>query len=154
MARDIGENLRLSVNETHYLQKLVKNHMRPGVMLQQGLNDKRLFRFYSETGRDGLGIALMSLADRYSALGSLSENDLAEFTAGIFQIMHQFYEQMKRPKMAPFLNGNDLIKQLGLKPGPEFRRILETLEEAQFTGEIKTRDEALALARTLLQPVA
>ncbi len=154
MARDIGENLRLSVNETHYLQKLVKNHMRPGVMLQQGLNDKRLFRFYSETGRDGLGIALMSLADRYSALGSLSENDLAEFTAGIFQIMHQFYEQMKRPKMQPFLNGNDLIRQLGLKPGPEFRRILEALEEAQFTGEIKTRDEALALARTLLQPAA
>ena len=84
----------------------------------------------------------------------MSEDDLAEFTAGIFQIMHQFYEQMKRPKMQPFLNGNDLIRQLGLKPGPEFRRILEALEEAQFTGEIKTRDEALALARTLLQPAA
>ncbi len=154
MARDISERLRLSVNEMHYLQKLVKNHMRPGVMLQQGLNEKRLFRFYSETGRDGLATALLSLADRYSALGSLGDTELAEFTAGIFQIMHQFYEQMKRPKMAPFLNGNDLIKHLGLKPGPDFRRILETLEEAQFTGEIKTRDEALDFARTLLQPTA
>ncbi|HMM61146.1 MAG TPA: HD domain-containing protein, partial [Candidatus Rifleibacterium sp.] len=152
MARDIGENLRLSVNETHYLQKLVKNHMRPGVMLQQGLNDKRLFRFYSETGRDGLGIAMMSLADRSSAPGSLSEDDLAEFTAGIFQIMHQFYEQMKRPKLQPFLNGNDLIRHFAIKPGPEFRRILEALEEAQFAGEITSRDEALRLAGKLLQP--
>ncbi|HPW60029.1 MAG TPA: hypothetical protein PLK58_15375, partial [Candidatus Rifleibacterium sp.] len=119
---------------------------------QQGLNDKRLFRFYSETGRDGLGIAMMSLADRYSALGSLSEDDLAEFTAGIFQIMHQFYEQMKRPKLQPFLNGNDLIRHFAIKPGPEFRRILEALEEAQFAGEITSRDEALRLAGKLLQP--
>ncbi|MDD3146252.1 MAG: HD domain-containing protein [Candidatus Riflebacteria bacterium] len=151
LARDIGERLRLSLNEIHYLQKLVKNHMRPGVMLQQGLNDKRLFRFYSETGRDGLGIALLSLADRYSALGSLGDTELAEFTAGIFQIMHQFYEQLKRPNLPPFLNGNDLIRHFKLKPGPEFRRILETLEEAQFTGEITTRDEALTLAETLLK---
>lgn len=151
LTRDIGEHLRLSVNETQFLQKLVKNHMRPGVMLQQGLNDKRLFRFYSETGRDGLGIALLSLADRYSALGSLSDNELTEFTAGIFEIMNQFYEQLKRPKMAPFLNGNDLIKHFSIKPGPDFKRILDALEEAQFTGEIKTREEAVALAASLLQ---
>ncbi len=151
LARDIGERLRLSVNETNYLQKLVKNHMRPGVMLQQGLNEKRLFRFYSETGRDGLGIALLSMADRSSALGSLGDTELAEFNAGIFQIMTQFYEQLKRPKLPPFLNGNDLMQNLAIKPGPEIRRILEALEEAQFSGEIKNRDEALTLARSLLE---
>ena len=151
LAREIGERLRLSVNEIHYLQKLVKNHMRPGVMLQQGLNEKRLFRFYSETGRDGVGIALLSLADRCSALGSLGDNELGEFTAGIFQIMTEFYEQLKRPKLPAFLNGNDLMQQLGIKPGPEIRRILEALEEAQFSGEIKTSDEALLMARALLK---
>ena len=150
LARDIGERLRLSVNETHYLQKLVKNHMRPGVMLQQGLNEKRLFRFYAETGRDGLGIALLSMADRSSALGSLGDTELTEFIDGIFEIMNQFYEQLKRPKMQPFLNGNDLMQHLGIKPGPEIRRILEALEEAQFSGDIQSRDEAIVLARSLL----
>lgn len=152
IARDISERLRLSVNEMSFLQKVVKNHMRPGVMLQQGLNDKRLFRFYSESGRDGLGISLLSLADRYSALGSLGETELAEFTAGIFEIMHQFYEQLKRPKMPPFLNGNDLIRHFAIKPGPEFRKVLEALEEAQYTGEVTTREQALALAGSILNP--
>ncbi len=151
IVREISENLRLSVNESQYLQLLVKNHMRPGVMLQQGITDKRLFRFFSETGRDGLGIAMLSLADRCSAQGSLSTDEMAEFEIGIMQIMAAFYEQLKKPKIAPFLNGNDLIRHFKLKPGPEFRRILEALEEAQFLGEISTRDEALVRAAKLLE---
>jgi len=151
ITREISENLRLSVNESQYLQLLVKNHMRPGVMQQQGITDKRLFRFFSETGRDGLGIALLSLADRCSAQGTLSTDEMAGFELGIMQIMQAFYEQLKRPKLAPFLNGNDLIKHFKLKPGPEFRRILEALEEAQFLGEISTREEALARAAKMLE---
>ncbi|MBU1108808.1 MAG: HD domain-containing protein [Candidatus Riflebacteria bacterium] len=150
IARSICESLRLSVNESNYLQLLVKNHMRPGVMLQQGITDKRLFRFFSETGRDGLGIALLSLADRYSAQGSLSTDELAEFELGIMSIMQVFYEQMKKPKLAPFLNGNDLITLFNLKPGPDFKRILDILEEAQFLGEVTSREEAMIKVSELL----
>ncbi|PKL47344.1 MAG: hypothetical protein CVV42_13510 [Candidatus Riflebacteria bacterium HGW-Riflebacteria-2] len=152
ITRDISEALRLSVNENNYLQLLVKNHMRPGVMLQQGITDKRLFRFFSETGRDGLGIAMLSLADRCSAQGALSTDEMTEFELGIMSIMQAFYEQLKKPKLAPLLNGNDLITQFKLKPGPEFRRILEALEEAQFLGEICTRADALARVAKLLEP--
>lgn len=149
--RKISESLRLSVNESQYLQLLVKNHMRPGVMLQQGITDKRLFRFFSEAGRDGLSIALLSLADRCSAQGSLSTDELDEFEQGILSIMQAFYEQLKKPKQAPFLTGKDLITHFKLRPGPEFKRILSALEEAQFLGEISNRDEALAKVSQLLQ---
>jgi len=152
ITRDISESLRLSVSESQYLQLLVKNHMRPGVMLQQGVNDKRLFRYFSETGRDGLGIALLSLADRCSAQGSLSSNDLSEFELGIMNIMQAFYEQLKRPKLSPFLNGNDLITHFKLKPGPDFKRILDALEEAQYLGEITSREEAMVFAGRLINP--
>lgn len=150
IAKDISERLRLSANEMLYLQKMAKNHMRPGVMIQQGINDKRLFRFFSETGRDGLGVALLSLADRLAALGTLNDGEIEDFTAGIMMIMQQFYDQMQKPHAAPFLNGTDLIRQFSLKPGPEFKRILDTLEEAQFLGEVTSRDQALALVKTLL----
>ena len=46
----------------------------------------------------------------------------------------------------PLLTGDDLI-ELGLKPGPRFREILEQVRDAQLDGRISTRDEALALAR-------
>lgn len=150
MCREIAERLRLSVNELHFLQKIVKNHMRPGVIVQQGITDKRLFKFYTETGRDGVAIALLSLADRLSAQGNLSQADMAEFTGGIFSIIDKFYQQLKMPKRPPLLTGADLIAQFNLKPGPKFRELLEAVAEAQYTGEISSREEAFALVKEIL----
>ncbi|MBN9522409.1 CCA tRNA nucleotidyltransferase [bacterium] len=48
----------------------------------------------------------------------------------------------------PVLTGNDL-KALGLKPGPEFKRLLDAVREAQLDGAVRSRDEALALVRSL-----
>jgi poly(A) polymerase len=51
----------------------------------------------------------------------------------------------------PLLTGHDL-HQLGLKPGPEFRRILAIVRESQLDAEVRSREEALKLVETLLQP--
>ncbi|MFP4345245.1 MAG: CBS domain-containing protein [Anaerolineales bacterium] len=48
----------------------------------------------------------------------------------------------------PELTGNDL-KELGLEPGPIYRQILDALREARLNGEVQTREEEVALARTL-----
>jgi tRNA nucleotidyltransferase (CCA-adding enzyme) len=52
--------------------------------------------------------------------------------------------------IAPLLDGEDLLK-LGLTPGPQFRRIMERLLQARLDGEVNSRDEELALTRTLAQ---
>lgn len=43
----------------------------------------------------------------------------------------------------PLLTGEDLI-QLGLKPGPEFREMLDAARDAQLRGGIRTKGEALS----------
>jgi poly(A) polymerase len=48
----------------------------------------------------------------------------------------------------PFVTGDDLIG-LGLKPGPQFKSILETIRDAQLNLEISNQKDGLALARTL-----
>lgn len=48
----------------------------------------------------------------------------------------------------PLITGGDLIA-LGLKPGPEFKRILDAVRNAQLDGTISTREEAIELARRL-----
>ena len=144
MMKDICEKFRLSSKELDFLQNIVKNHMRPGTMLQQGLNDKKLYRFFSETGRDGVAICLLCLADRFSALGGeVTENILVEFSAGIYGIMNEFYLQLQKPKIKVLLNGKDIMSTFNLQPGPKIREMLTALEEAQFTGEVNTKEEAL-----------
>lgn len=48
----------------------------------------------------------------------------------------------------PLFTGYDLIAA-GLKPGRNFSHIITALRAAQLDGEIRTRDEAIALARTM-----
>ena len=43
----------------------------------------------------------------------------------------------------PWVNGDDLIA-MGRKPGPRFRRLLETAYDAQLDGTVVSRSEALA----------
>jgi len=54
---------------------------------------------------------------------------------------------------ARLINGRDLI-DAGYKPGPEFRQALEAVETAQLEGEVHTREEALALALSVLSRAA
>jgi poly(A) polymerase len=51
----------------------------------------------------------------------------------------------------PVLTGEDLIA-MGLKPGPDFKRILDAVREAQLEGQVRTRDEARRLAAQLVRP--
>jgi tRNA nucleotidyltransferase/poly(A) polymerase len=46
----------------------------------------------------------------------------------------------------PLITGDDL-KQLGIKPGPQFKVILDAVRDGQLEERIKTRDEAVDFAR-------
>ena len=50
----------------------------------------------------------------------------------------------------PPIRGDELARELGIEPGPELGRLLAELTEAAYTGEVATRDDAVAAARRLL----
>ena len=47
----------------------------------------------------------------------------------------------------PLLSGHDLIEALQIKPGPEIGRLLRLLEEAQATGQVSTREQAIEFVK-------
>ena len=49
----------------------------------------------------------------------------------------------------PLLRGDELARELGLRPGRELGELLAQLEEDRFAGEIETREDALRRAREL-----
>ena len=49
----------------------------------------------------------------------------------------------------PLISGDDL-KVLGLKPGPEFKTLLDAIRDAQLNGEISTHEQALSLANAAI----
>lgn len=63
------------------------------------------------------------------------------------QRVDQFEQHLAQ--VATELNGHDLYR-MGLKPGPAYRRILEALLDARLDGEVSSREEEEALARSLI----
>ncbi|HEV8383307.1 MAG TPA: CCA tRNA nucleotidyltransferase [Candidatus Acidoferrales bacterium] len=55
-------------------------------------------------------------------------------------------EQVRPPRL---LTGDDL-KELGLEPGPQFRSLLQAVEDAQLDGRLNSKDEALEFVRAQL----
>jgi poly(A) polymerase len=49
----------------------------------------------------------------------------------------------------PLLTGEDLIA-MGLNPGPEFKRILDAVREAQLGGQVKTPQDASRLVKEII----
>ena len=69
----------------------------------------------------------------------------------LFVLVEEVYRNDILPVTSapPILTGRDLI-DLGLSPGPQFKRILSALEGAQVEGEVQNRDEAMGFVETFL----
>ena len=67
-----------------------------------------------------------------------------------FEFLSRLYDGMKQEDLHPekFVTGDDLIK-LGLKPSRQFKEILDKIESAQLRGDIKNKEQALMIVRSM-----
>lgn len=148
--------LRMSNEESRGVIKLIQLHMRPFLLMPQfrrgQLSVRALGRLVRAARPDLPGLFALAMADSLAAQGSQkppdSERVLADLADAAYRFLKERLEpQERRPRL---VSGHDLIKVLGLKPGPRFRALLTAVEEAQWEGAVRTREEALELVRRLL----
>ncbi len=67
-------------------------------------------------------------------------------------VLKQLREDLTTEQMYPerLINGDDL-KNLGLRPGPQYKDILTAVEDAQLSGQVSNRAEAEALVQTFVK---
>lgn len=138
MAEAIADRLRLSTAEKVRTAWLVEKH--------QYLADAptmRASRLKPILVHPGIG-ELLAL-HRADALASGRSLDHVEFCE---QVLRQTPPEELNPP--PVVTGEDLIA-MGLKPGPDFKRLLEAVREAQLEGRVKTKQEGLKLVEELLK---
>ncbi len=125
LAREIMMRLKFSNEWIARVTGLVSNHM---FDYKQELSDKAVRRFIKKTGADNIDylIALRKADDLAHGWGRDFEKDIEEFK-------NRINAQIK--KSYPFsisdlaVNGHDVMKVLGLKPGPKVGQILNQLLE-------------------------
>jgi putative nucleotidyltransferase with HDIG domain len=130
MAEEICRRFRLSNDDTNQVLSLVANHMRFADVTR--MKDSTLKRFFRLPGFEQ-HLELHRL-DCQSSHRDLSLYDFAK------EKFHALPAEQIRPQ--PLITGDDLIAA-GYKPGPQFKELLTTVEDAQLEGTITTKEEAL-----------
>jgi poly(A) polymerase len=156
IAVDILERLRFSGKEVKLVEIMIKYHLRPGQMSQGELPTQRaIYRYFRDSADAGIDILFLSLADHLASRGpNLSLTGWQEHAQLVEYVLARHAEQERLVVPAKLVSGHDLINIFGLKPGPRMGQLLEAVREAQASGEIATREEALALVRKRLETEA
>jgi putative nucleotidyltransferase with HDIG domain len=152
IARTTGRRLRLSDREVRTLVMLVKEHLRPGQIARDGPPTNRALRRLFEDARDGLPeLLLLTLCDGIATVGPRERAyDFDLHLRYISWLLYRKYGPEHQPP-APLLDGHDVMTTLALPSGRLVGAILSSVREAQLDGEIHSRDEALQLARSVLE---
>ena len=129
-----AERLKLSRNDRDQLRYLLSNRQRP----EASTTRAQQLRFIREPHFDSF--CKVELARRTAT------NTPTEPITQLRALAEHTPAEALRPR--PLLNGRDL-KALGYPPGPHFKQLLNTLEDAQLEGRVSTKDEAFALVSSL-----
>lgn len=142
-----GKALHLSNAEITRLRTIAMHHMRPMQLGKEGKTPtpKAIYRFFRDTGESGIDICLLSLADMLGIYGpDLNQEKWNHHVDVIRHIFDAYWEDREKVySPSAILNGEDVMKELGLTPGPLIGKLLEQVREAQVDGLVATKEEAI-----------
>ena len=150
-----GKALKLSNLEIERLVKIVNHHVRPSLLshTEELPSRKAIYRFFRDTGIAGVDICLLSLADILATYGpTLPQERWSRHLEVVRMMLSAWWEDRTGsiyPR--PIINGDELMEALSLSPSPTVGYLLDGIREAQVAGDVHSREEAINLARSLLQ---
>lgn len=141
MAKKILKRLKFPKDKMEYIIWLIYNHSMPPEILEmragkkkRWLLDERLPDLLELHRADACGKGKKVNLYWHDTVKKLREEEL-----------------LKPPPPPKLIDGNEIMKEFSLKPGPEIGRLLKIVEEAIWDEKIKTKKEAIELVRKNLE---
>lgn len=146
------KNNKFSKKQISYLTEMIKYHIYPsGVMSAPEINDKIMMRFVRKMEDNALDIITLAKADRLSARGEAVTDDMVEKNITSLVRLENFYLEKKETlkPLEKLLSGDEIMKILNINPSPKLGEIVSALHEAQLSGEVNTKVQAIDFIQKL-----
>jgi poly(A) polymerase len=150
MSRDILKRLRLGDDAIQFVSKLVEHHLRPFYLreaFKKGeLTNRGKAKFWKDCGDIAGWLFLHAIADAFAS------RDEQEEISWLLKTIHELEDFRKRElskiPTEPLLSGDEIMEILGIGPGPKVGEIKRALEQAQWEGIVKTKEEAINFVKS------
>ena len=152
MAAQISRRLRLSGPEKNMLGRLIFWHLRPGYLADQKKPTRRaVYRFFRDTGFDGVAVIMLSLSDWRATRGPLTDfKKRRTHERVMLGLIKEYFAAQKRRPLPALLNGYVVMEKFNLTPSPLVGKILRRVREEQALGRVRTFEQALCLAKKIM----
>jgi poly(A) polymerase len=154
----IAQRMKLSRKSIRILSELTRQHMRIlSLSKTEKVTPRALYRFFRDLGKVGIDAAFLALADslgsRKILLGGpwLKElpSDIKRVKEVADELLSYYYEEFSLKPVRPFLDGREIMEAFGLSQGEKVGTLLARLREAEITGMVRTKEEALEFLKNL-----
>jgi len=150
LAVGLLKRIKLSKNSIKYITGLIKYHLYPSQLLKnkEEMSEKAVLRMFRKIGKPTPEEIILAMADRLSAKGpEISEDIISENIKGLYWLLEKYKESIEKVEIPKLISGHEIMEILGLSKGPEVGRIVKSLHEAQISGDINSREEAIGFVK-------
>ena len=153
MAEKFLKSMCFSNRQISYITYIIKNHMYPAAVVSSPeLSEKVMMRYIRKSEDNAIDNILIAQADRLSARGPEVSDDMVKNNIEGLNNLLEYYLKIKdtlKP-LPKLLDGNEVMKILNIKPSKRLGEIMEALHEAQISGDVLTKEDAVSFVKTIL----
>jgi poly(A) polymerase len=154
----IARRLKLSRRSLRMISELTRQHMRIHSLVKaQEVTGRAKYRFFQDLGREGIDLAILAFSNAVASSPSplrwpfppgMSE-EVKKIQKITEALLRYYFEEFTRRPGKPLLTGKQIMETLGIPQGELVGLLLNKLREAEISGQVGTRGEALQFLKNI-----